>query len=299
VENRITVLTTRTSVARRGGHVLSGFRRRPWDRQFYVLIGAEAIPPADPTAPLYANLDTNSINLKVTQATLDDQSDAGNNQSGTPAALATQLQVEVETASGTTWRPVVNWTCLPPGASLSRHPRDDTGGAATGNRALAANALGHSDHGHVPVPGGAGRDIHRHGLSPLTLTGRRPSPATTDGHCEHDLRSAPVVSEQQHGRGANVGVQFSVTDRLASSKPVNTVPTGARKSRYGAPCGRGDVTATSGAYTQAQSDGYAAVPPDPPLTAATSKCADSRPARFHLQHRHHPLLRDCAGIQAW
>jgi len=119
----------------------------PGTGQFYVLVGAGGISPTDPTAPPSANWILGPLNLSVTAAQPGlIKVVQGNGQSAAPGqALATPLQVEVDTASGT---PVagqpVNWTVSPAGAvtvSSTATATDATGRAAV-IATFSANASG-------------------------------------------------------------------------------------------------------------------------------------------------------------
>jgi uncharacterized protein (TIGR03437 family) len=222
------------------------------------------------------------MNLKVTQATPGlIKVTQGNNQSGTPGlALATQLQVEVETASGTDVAgQSVNWTVSPAGAASlsSTSSVTDTGGAATVTATLAANALGNIQiTATCPAcPAGARSVTFSVTAVPLvTLTGLQTVSGNNQTAMVNTTFGLPLVVQvnSSNGQGAaNVGVQFSVTGPASlSSNTVNTDSNGRAQVSVtaGANAGAVTVTATVGAYTQAFSLTVTpAVPPAPTLTA--------------------------------
>ena len=132
------------------------------------------MPPTDPTTLPFANWAIGPLNLTVTAAQPGlIKVTQGNGQSAAPGqALATALQVEVDTASGT---PVagqqVNWTVTPAGAAnlSSTTTSTDVERPDVGHRDFREYRFGRrSNHSDVPrLPsGGQVRDFQRHGGSP-------------------------------------------------------------------------------------------------------------------------------------
>jgi uncharacterized protein (TIGR03437 family) len=255
--------------------------------QFYVLAGeGGAQLPLDPTTLPYGsgNFAKGPLRLAVTAAQPGlIKVTQGNNQSGTPGhVLAIQLQVEVETASGTDVAgQSVNWTVSPAGAASlsSTSTVTDTGGTATVTATLATNALGNIQiTAACPAcPAGANSVTFSVTAVPLvTLTGLQTVSGNNQTAMVNTTFGLPLVVQvnASNGQGvANVGVQFSVTGPASlSSSTVNTDSSGRAQVsvQAGGTAGAVTVTATVGSLSQAFSLTVSPpVPPGPTLTAGS------------------------------
>jgi len=280
-----TVLTDASNLATTGlATCYPVFSGLPGTGQFYVLIGGGGIPPADPTFPPTGNWTTGNVNLRVTAATPGlIKVTQGNNQSGTPGhVLATQLQVEVETASGTDVPgQSVNWTVSPAGAaSLSSSSSvTDAGGAATVTATLATTASGNIQiTATCPACPAAARSVTFSvtAVPLVTLAGLQIVSGTPQTAVENATFGLPLVVQANASSGsgaANVAVQFSVTGPGSlSSTSVNTDSNGRAQVSVtaGATAGTVTVTATVSSYTVSFTLTVTPpVPPAPTLTAGS------------------------------
>ncbi len=275
-----TVMTDQTGVAT----CTPVFGPVPGTGQFYVLVGAGGITPADPTAPPYANWAIGPLNLAVTAAQPGlIKVTQGNGQTAAPGQpLPSALQVEVDTASGT---PVagqqVNWTVTPVGAASLSGTTTSTD--VNGQTAVTATFSGTAS-GAVQItatcpacPAGARSVTFSATAVPLvTLSGIQVVSGDNQTAIVNTVFSLPLVVQVNvsNGQGAaNIGVQFSVTGPASlSSSTVNTDSNGRAQVSVtaGATAGPVTVTATVGAFTQTFSLTVSpAVPPGPTLTASS------------------------------
>jgi uncharacterized protein (TIGR03437 family) len=256
----------------------------PGTGQFYILVGAGGITPADPTAPPFANWAIGPLNLSVTAAQPGlIRVTQGNGQSAAPGQpLAAALQVEVDTASGT---PVagqtVNWTVTPAGAASLSSTTSSTD--ANGRAAVTATFSGTASGGvqiaaTCPAcPAGARSVSFSVTAVPIvTLSGVQIVSGNNQSAIVNTVFGLPLVVQvnASNGQGAaNVGVQFSVTGPASlSSSTVNTDANGRAQVSVtaGGTAGAVTVTATVGGYTQSFSLTVSpAVPPGPTLTASS------------------------------
>ncbi|MGA9625127.1 MAG: hypothetical protein WBL65_08355 [Bryobacteraceae bacterium] len=255
----------------------------PGTGQFYLLVGAGGAPQSsDPTVgPPFANWAIGPLNLTVTAALPGlIRVTQGNFQSAAPGqALASALQVEVDTASGT---PVagqtVNWTVTPAGAaSLSSNSTStDVSGRAAVAATFASNASGAvSIKATCPAcPAGAQSVTFSATAVPIvTLSGLQIVSGNNQTSIENATFGLPLVVQvnASNGQGAsNVGVQFSVTGPASLSSSTVTTDSNGRAQvsvTAGATAGTVTVTATVGSFTQSFS--LTVMPPGPTLTASS------------------------------
>lgn len=274
-----TVMTDQTGVAT----CSPVFGAVPGTGQFYLLIGAGGTPQSsDPTvAPPFANWAIGPLNLTVTAAVPGlIKVTQGNFQSAAPGqALATALQVEVDTASGS---PVagqtVNWTVTPAGAaSLSSN---STSTDVTGRAAIAATFASNAS-GAVQItatcpacPAGARSVTFSATAVPIvTLSGIQIVSGNNQTAMENATFGLPLVVQvnASNGQGAsNVSVQFSVTGPASLSSSTVTTDSNGRAQvsvTAGTTAGTVTVTATAGSFTQTFS--LTVMPPGPTLTASS------------------------------
>jgi uncharacterized protein (TIGR03437 family) len=274
-----TVMTDQTGV----GTCTPVFGPVPGTGQFYLLVGAGGITPSDPTAPPFANWAIGPLNLSVTAAQPGlIKITQGNGQSAAPGqALASALQVEVDTASGS---PVasqqVNWTVVPAGAAnlSSNTSSTDVNGRAAVTATLSGNITVQTQvqitATCLACPAGARSVTFSATAVPIvTLSGVQIVSGNNQSAIVNTVFSLPLVVQVNGSNGqgvANVGVQFSVTGPASiSSSTVNTDSNGRAQvaATAGANAGAVTVTATVGSYTQAFSLTVTpAVPPGPTLT---------------------------------
>ena len=278
-EEANTVMTDQTGVAR----CSPVFGPIPGTGQFYLLVGAGGTPQSsDPTvAPPFANWAIGPLNLTVTAALPGlIKVTQGNFQSAAPGqALATALQVEVDTAAGS---PVagqtVNWTVTPAGAaSLSSN---STSTDVTGRAAVAATFASNAS-GAVQItatcpacPAGARSVTFSATAVPIvTLSGIQIVSGNNQTAMENATFGLPLVVQvnASNGQGAsNVSVQFSVTGPASLSSSTVTTDSNGRAQvsvTAGATAGAVTVTATVGSFTQTFS--LTVMPPGPTLTASS------------------------------
>ena len=277
-----TVMTDQTGV----GTCTPVFGPVPGTGQFYLLVGAGGITPSDPTAPPFANWAIGPLNLSVTAAQPGlIKITQGNGQSAAPGqALASALQVEVDTASGS---PVasqqVNWTVVPAGAAnlSSNTSSTDVNGRAAVTATLSGNITVQTQvqitATCLACPAGARSVTFSATAVPIvTLSGVQIVSGNNQSAIVNTVFSLPLVVQVNGSNGqgaANVGVQFSVTGPASiSSSTVNTDSNGRAQvaATAGANAGAVTVTATVGNYTQAFSLTVTpALPPGPMLTAGS------------------------------
>jgi uncharacterized protein (TIGR03437 family) len=274
-----TVMTDQTGVAT----CSPVFGAIPGTGQFYLLVGAGGMPQSsDPTvAPPFANWAIGPLNLTVTAALPGlIKVTQGNFQSAAPGqALATALQVEVDTASGS---PVagqtVNWTVTPAGAaSLSSNTTStDVSGRAAIAATFASNASGAVQiTATCPAcPAGARSVTFSATAVPIvTLSGLQIVSGNNQTTIENATFGLPLVVQvnASNGQGAsNVSVQFSVTGPASLSSSTVTTDSNGRAQvsvTAGATAGAVTVTATVGSFTQTFS--LTVMPPGPTLTASS------------------------------
>jgi uncharacterized protein (TIGR03437 family) len=278
-EEANTVMTDQTGVAT----CSPVFGAIPGTGQFYLLVGAGGTPQSsDPTvAPPFANWAIGPLNLTVTAALPGlIKVTQGNFQSAAPGqALATALQVEVDTAAGS---PVagqtVNWTVTPAGAaSLSSN---STSTDVTGRAAVAATFASNAS-GAVQItatcpacPAGARSVTFSATAVPIvTLSGIQIVSGNNQTAMENATFGLPLVVQvnASNGQGAsNVSVQFSVTGPASLSSSTVTTDSNGRAQvsvTAGATAGTVTVTATVGSFTQTFS--LTVMPPGPTLTASS------------------------------
>jgi uncharacterized protein (TIGR03437 family) len=274
-----TVMTDQTGVAT----CSPVFGAIPGTGQFYLLVGAGGMPQSsDPTvAPPFANWAIGPLNLTVTAALPGlIKVTQGNFQSAAPGqALATALQVEVDTASGS---PVagqtVNWTVTPAGAaSLSSNTTStDVSGRAAIAATFASNASGAVQiTATCPAcPAGARSVTFSATAVPIvTLSGLQIVSGNNQTTIENATFGLPLVVQvnASNGQGAsNVSVQFSVTGPASLSSSTVTTDSNGRAQvsvTAGATAGTVTVTATVGSFTQTFS--LTVMPPGPTLTASS------------------------------
>jgi uncharacterized protein (TIGR03437 family) len=258
----------------------------PGTGQFYILVGAGGVAPPDPTAPPTANFTVgylapgSGLNLSVTAAQPGlIKVTQGNGQSAAPGQiLASPLQVEVDTASGS---PVagqqVNWTVSPAGAanlSSSTATTDVTGrSAVTATFASTASGTVQITATCPACPAGAQSvTFSVTAVLPITLTGVQIISGNNQTAFVNATFGLPLVVQVNASNGqpaANVGVQFSVTGPASlSSSTVSTDATGRAQVsiQAGATTGPVTVTVTVGSFTQTFS--LTVLPPAPTLTAS-------------------------------
>ena len=278
-EEANTVMTDQTGVAT----CSPVFGAIPGTGQFYLLVGAGGTPQSsDPTvAPPFANWAIGPLNLTVTAALPGlIKVTQGNFQSAAPGqALATALQVEVDTAAGS---PVagqtVNWTVTPAGAaSLSSN---STSTDVTGRAAVAATFASNAS-GAVQItatcpacPAGARSVTFSATAVPIvTLSGIQIVSGNNQTAMENATFGLPLVVQvnASNGQGAsNVSVQFSVTGPASLSSSTVTTDSNGRAQvsvTAGTTAGTVTVTATAGSFTQTFS--LTVMPPGPTLTASS------------------------------
>ena len=254
----------------------------PGTGQFYVLVGAGGIPPADPTYPGYANWITLNMNLLVTAAQPGlIKVTQGNGQSAAPGqGLATPLQVEVDTASGS---PVagqqVNWTVSPAGAATVSSTATSTD--ATGRAAVNAT-FSNTASGTVQItatcpacPAGAKSVTFSALAVPLvTISGLQIVSGNNQTAVTNLTFILPLVVQVNASNGqaaVNAGVQFSVVGPATLSSTTATTDSNGRAQiavQAGATAGAVTVTATVGSFTQTFS--LTVTPPAPPAPTLTA-----------------------------
>jgi len=248
--------------------------------QFYVLVGAGGIPPADPTVPPFNNLVTTALKLNVTAAQPGlIKIIQGNGQSAAPGTTLSPLQVEVDTASGS---PVagqqVNWTVTPAGAATlsSTTTSTNASGQASANVTFSSTASGAVQIiATCPACTSITTYTFTETAVPLvTVSGLQ----IVSGNNQTALENAPfslplvvVVNGSNNQPDTSAVVQFSVTAGLASlsSSSVSTNSSGQAQVSVtaGATAGAVTVTAAVGSFTQTFS--LTILPPGPTLTAGS------------------------------
>jgi uncharacterized protein (TIGR03437 family) len=252
--------------------------------QFYLLVGSGGVAPPDPTVVPIAQAGwgaSHSMNLTVTAAQPGlIKVTQGNGQSGTPGqSLASSLQVEVDTASGSPVQgQAVNWTVSPAGAvslSSTSTSTDLTGRSAV-NATFASTASGTVQiTATCPAcPAGASSVTFSVVAVPIvTVSGVQIVSGNNQTAVVNATFGLPLVVQVNASNGqaaANVGVQFSVTGPAAlSSSTVNTDSNGRAQVfvQAGATAGSVAVTATVASFTQTFN--LTVVPPGPTLTASS------------------------------
>jgi uncharacterized protein (TIGR03437 family) len=277
-----TVMTDQTGVAT----CSPVFGPVPGTGQFYVLVGAGGITPADPTAPPYANWAIGPLNLSVTAAQPGlIRVTQGNGQSAAPGQpLPAALRVEVDTASGT---PVagqqVNWTVTPAGAaslSSSTTSTDVNGQAAvtaTFSGSITVQTQVQITATCPACPANQRSVTFSVTAVPLvTLSGIQVVSGNNQTAVVNTTFGLPLVVQVNGSNGqgvANVGVQFSVTGPASLSSSTVTTDSNGRAQvsvTAGATAGAVTVTATVSSYTQTFSLTVTpAVPPGPILTSGS------------------------------
>jgi uncharacterized protein (TIGR03437 family) len=250
--------------------------------QFEILVGAGGVLPSDPTAPPSSNWAIGPLNLNVTAAQPGlIKVIQGNAQSGTPGqALATALQVEVDTASGA---PVVgqtvNWTVTPAGAATLSNSTTSTG--SNGQTSVTAT-FSSTASGAVQItatcpacPAGAQSvTFSATAVPPVTVTGLSYLSGNNQTALENATFGLPLIVVVNTSNGqpdTSASVQFSVTGPASlSSITVNTNSKGQAQVSVtaGATAGAVTVTATLGTFTPVTFN-LTVLPPSPTLTAAS------------------------------
>ena len=260
------------------------FGNVPGRGQFYVLIGAGGIPPADPTnPPVNINWVIGPLNLSVSAAQpgLIKITQGNNSQSAAPGqTLATPLQVEVDTASGS---PVagqsVNWTVSPTGAaSLSGN---STSTDSTGRTAVTAT-FSNTASGAVSItatcpacPAGARSVTFSVSAVPLvTVSGVQIVSGNNQTSAENLTFALPLVVQVNGSNGqpaAYATVQLSVTGPASLASTTATTDSNGRAQiavQAGSTAGTVTVTATVGTFTQTFT--LTVSPPAPPVPTLTA-----------------------------
>ena len=253
----------------------------PGTGKFYLLIGAGGAVPDDPTVPpTSATVRGSFSNVVVTAASPSSlKITAGNNQSANAGqALTTQLQVEVDSSSGS---PIagqqVRWSANPATAVnfSSQVTTTDVSGKASVGVTLSGSASGSVQVTATVINTNLTQTFTITAVQPVTITGFTIVSGNNQSAPVSTAFAQPLVVQvtASSGSASNVTVQFQATGSVSLSATTATTDANGRAqvtATAGTVTGPASVTASVASATGVGSQTFSltVLPPAPAITTA-------------------------------